>query len=297
MPKTRLIPLVALALAAAALPASAHDPGPAPPSVVVNGAGQVREAPDQAVVRLGVEAQATQAREAQQRANAVAQRIAEGLRALKIPAENVQTSELYLSPLYQQPRPEPDASKPVEPRVVGYRASNVVSVRLDDLAQVGPAIDAAIAAGANRVEGVDFQLRDDLGARPRQGRGHRRRARRRAGARARGAGGWLLRPAHVRPPGHGRRRDEPVHPGRPRRAGGPRQRDPALPAGPPASRRRRQLRRDRDRGATGLEPRSTLESELLRWPAAGPESRPVGLALRQTRHSRPMTPTYPSPAA
>ena len=53
------------------------------------------------------------------------------------------------------------------PRITGYRASNEVSVELSDLAKVGPAIDAAIGAGANRVVGVSFHLQDDLEVRRR----------------------------------------------------------------------------------------------------------------------------------
>ena len=47
------------------------------------------------------------------------------------------------------------------PTVVGYRADNSVQVTLADLTRVGPAIDAAISAGANRVLGLTFSLEDD----------------------------------------------------------------------------------------------------------------------------------------
>jgi uncharacterized protein YggE len=40
-----------------------------------------------------------------------------------------------------------------------------VSVRIDDLAKVGPVIDAGLAAGANNLDGVEFGLRDDGAAR------------------------------------------------------------------------------------------------------------------------------------
>ena len=44
---------------------------------------------------------------------------------------------------------------------MGYRASNTVSVRVDDLTLVAPVIDAALEAGANQLDGVSFGLQDD----------------------------------------------------------------------------------------------------------------------------------------
>lgn len=54
---------------------------------------------------------------------------------------------------------------PQEPRIVGYRASNVVSVEVNELGRVGEIIDAGIGAGANQLQGIFFQLRDDTQAR------------------------------------------------------------------------------------------------------------------------------------
>src|SRR5690606_25505904 len=52
-----------------------------------------------------------------------------------------------------------------EPRIVGYRASNVVSVELDDLEAIGGVIDAGIEAGANQLQGIVFRVRDNAAAR------------------------------------------------------------------------------------------------------------------------------------
>lgn len=134
------------------------------PSITVAGSGEMRVAPDLATVRLGVVSQQQSAREAQQDASRIAQAILAGVAALDVPREAVQTSQLILSPVYEQPSPR-QQQVPTEPRIVAYRASNVVSVRLEDLAKIGRVIDAAIEAGANQVEGVDFQLQDDREAR------------------------------------------------------------------------------------------------------------------------------------
>ncbi len=132
------------------------------PAITVTGSGEIRVPPDEAVVRLGVLSQREEASQAQDEANRIAAGILDGVTALGVPEEAVQTSRLVLSPVYDQPQPQ---ARTREPRIVAYRATNVVSVRLEDLAKIGPAIDAAIEAGANQVEGVDFRLRDDLEAR------------------------------------------------------------------------------------------------------------------------------------
>jgi uncharacterized protein YggE len=64
---------------------------------------------------------------------------------------DVQTDGLQVEPRYQ----EPD-----EDRVVGYRGDVTATVTLDDVTTVGRVIDAATGAGANRVEGVIWTLRD-----------------------------------------------------------------------------------------------------------------------------------------
>jgi uncharacterized protein YggE len=137
-----------------------------PPAVTVAGRGEVRVAPDQAIVRLGVEAHEASARAAQEAANRMVAAVLQAVYAMGgVRAEAIQTSELTLSPTYAPvPRPQPGET-PQAPRVSGYQASNVVSITLEKLDQVGPLIDAGLAAGANRLEGIAFGLRHDEAAR------------------------------------------------------------------------------------------------------------------------------------
>lgn len=132
------------------------------PSLTVSADGEARVAPDVAIVRLGVSAQAPTARDVQDQVNRTAGAILDAVRKLGIPADHIQTSELNLGPVYGQGRP---GSEPQEPKIVGYQASNVVSVQVEQLDQTGPVIDAGLGAGANRLEGVSFGLRDDRQAR------------------------------------------------------------------------------------------------------------------------------------
>ncbi|MFB3068743.1 MAG: SIMPL domain-containing protein [Acidobacteriota bacterium] len=129
--------------------------------LTVSGQGEIRIAPDEATVQLGVTRQRETAREAQEQVNEVAQEILTAVIQLGVEAEHIQTSQLRLSPVYSTRRP----GFSDEPRVVAYRASNMVSVRLENLSLVGSVIDAAMQVGGNQLQGVYFALRNDLSAR------------------------------------------------------------------------------------------------------------------------------------
>jgi len=132
-----------------------------PPVLNVTGSAQIRVAPDEATVRLGIVRQASTAQVAQEQTNAAAQAILNAITQAGIPKEKIQTSRLTLSPVYAPRSPETRDA----PRIVAYHASNIVTVVLENLALVGPTIDAGLKAGANQLEGVSFGLRNDLPAR------------------------------------------------------------------------------------------------------------------------------------
>src|SRR5262245_6398604 len=134
---------------------------PRPPVLVVNGTAQILASPDEATVRLGIVRQAANAQTAQEQANAVAQEILNALGRAGVAANQIQTARLVLTPVYAPRSPESRDA----PRIAAYNASNTVSVRLQNLALVGPVIDAGLKAGANQLEGVQFGLRNELPSR------------------------------------------------------------------------------------------------------------------------------------
>src|SRR5262245_46362026 len=160
MTKTFLVIAAAAALTPLAF-AQRQEPSNPPSVIVVNGEAQVRVVPDEATVRLGIVRQANTAQAAQDQANTVGNEILASITRLGIAANDIQTSRVTLTPVYA-PR-SPEASQ--APRIVSYQASNIVSIRLTDLAKVGPVIDAGLKAGSNEVQGVQFGLRDDIAAR------------------------------------------------------------------------------------------------------------------------------------
>jgi uncharacterized protein len=132
-----------------------------PPVLVVNGTAQILVAPDEATVRLGIVRQSPNAQTAQEQANAVAQEILNAVGRAGVQANQIQTARLVLSPVYAPRSPESRDA----PKIVAYNAANTVSIRLQNLALVGPVVDAGLKAGANQLEGVQFGLRNDLPAR------------------------------------------------------------------------------------------------------------------------------------
>lgn len=136
---------------------------PITPVITVVGNAEVEADPDKATVRLGVVRQATTAQLAQDQANTIAKEILAAVGRTGVTAQNIQTSRLVLSPVYAPRRP--DSNDP--PRIVAYNASNAIAVDLQDLALVGPVIDAGLKAGANELQGVNFGIKDDLAARER----------------------------------------------------------------------------------------------------------------------------------
>src|SRR5688572_4640873 len=145
---------LSLALGVTAM-AFAQNERPEIPSIVVTGNGVMRADPDVAYVRLGVSSRARTAREAQAQTNAAIAKFYDALAALRIERKDIQTSQLTLNPYYDNPRPGE------QPRIAGYEASNVLTVRVTDFAKIGPVIDAGVEAGVNNMQGVSFGLVDD----------------------------------------------------------------------------------------------------------------------------------------
>ena len=92
--------------------------------------------------------------------------------------QDLRTSGLYVMPQYERNRTE----------VVGYEASNNVTVTVNEVERAGELLDAALGAGANRVAGLRFDIRDTAGLRQQVLADAARSARARADALAAGLG-------------------------------------------------------------------------------------------------------------
>jgi uncharacterized protein YggE len=128
------------------------------PTVSVSGKGSVFVKPDRATVSVGAWHQAETALEAQSRVNEIIAEATSQIREVQAEGMVIQTSGLSLSPVYDYQRNQ-------EPKIIGYRASIMLSVRIDDIDKTGTVIDAAMKTGVNQMHGVSFSLKDDSAAR------------------------------------------------------------------------------------------------------------------------------------
>jgi uncharacterized protein YggE len=126
-----------------------------PRTIAVTGVGRITVAPDQASIRLGVQTEAETAVDALTENDTQMQAVLTALQRANIPRTDIQTRSLMLFPRYESPDPQ---STTVE--LVGYTVTNTVEVRARELDNLGPLLDAAVRAGANIIENVQFQAGD-----------------------------------------------------------------------------------------------------------------------------------------
>lgn len=151
--------LTGCAATALSLPAQQPDayPDGDPPTLTVAATGTADAPPDQAVLTIAVETVGASAEEALAQNATRADAVIRALTELGIPREDIGTSSFGLNPEYA--RPERGAEQQ-EPRIVGYRAYNMLRVEVDDAERVGEVIDTAAGAGGNRIGGPSFRIAD-----------------------------------------------------------------------------------------------------------------------------------------
>jgi uncharacterized protein YggE len=161
MGKYVLLMMVLSAMIACAA-SNASEAYPEVSKIVVSGQGQVSVAPDEAVIVLGVETRSTNATAAAEENAKTMSQVVEALTGAGVAREEMQTrysiARIREDELYSE--------RPVPGRF-DFVVTNMVTIRMDiveglDVARV---LDAALAAGANRVDSITFDLKDPAPAR------------------------------------------------------------------------------------------------------------------------------------
>ncbi|HNS02413.1 MAG TPA: SIMPL domain-containing protein [Anaerolineae bacterium] len=125
-----------------------------PRTITVVGEGTVAAQPDIAQVQVGVEVKGDDAQEASAEAAETMDAILAALTKTGVATKDIQTTGYNI---WVEQRVGPDGAATDE---VIYHVSNSVSVTVRDLDTVGDVLDAAIAAGANSIYGVNLSLDD-----------------------------------------------------------------------------------------------------------------------------------------
>jgi uncharacterized protein len=156
----RRLSTLTLALAALAImqvPARAAESSAR--TIVVSGSGEAQARPDLANLSFAIETHAPTAADASGRNAALAQKVIDALKAALAGKGKVSTGGYSLTPDYEQTQHR------TTPKIIGYNAQNSIIVQTGAMDLLGKLIDAAVAAGANRVNYLNFSLKDDTRAR------------------------------------------------------------------------------------------------------------------------------------
>ena len=139
-------------------------------TIQVSGTGSVSAAPNEAIITLAVQTQDTSATSAVNENAALMNKVVQALLSIGINQSNIQTSSYTLTiqtmttttttvtPM-QTIQPMLQSSNNVQ-----YVARNGIQVTLTNITLVGRALDAAVNAGVNEVDGVAFTFTPQLTA-------------------------------------------------------------------------------------------------------------------------------------
>lgn len=139
--------------------ASANEEPPVP-KLTVRGQGVVSTRPDVAVVTLGAAVRRDSADAAFEQATSLVNQVNQFLRGQGIPERDVTTRQFNLTPEYG--RQQGDAPAPL----VGWRATNILAVKIRDFSKIGPTIDGAarILGSDAQISGITFTIEDTAAA-------------------------------------------------------------------------------------------------------------------------------------
>jgi uncharacterized protein YggE len=150
-----IVAIVMISVIAATRPINIQTPSttPQPKTLQVTGEGTVSAIPDEALLLLAVQTQSTSATQASSDNAAIMSKVMDALVSAGISKSAIETVSYSLTPIYENKQ---DQTTP--PRILGYVARNAIQVTITEFGLVGKALDAAIGAGVNEVQGVVFTL-------------------------------------------------------------------------------------------------------------------------------------------
>ena len=115
----------------------------------VNATGEVTRVPDVAIISAGVVSRSPTATAALQDAANRMERVLAALKRAGVEDRDIQTSSVNLNAEYRYPANQ-------APQLVGYTASNTVTIRFRDIRSSGKIVDALVSQGANQISGPNL---------------------------------------------------------------------------------------------------------------------------------------------
>lgn len=123
-------------------------------SLQVTGSAEVEASPDRARISFAVETEAETAGQAGRENAELMGRVTDAIRESEVDGLRTETSGYQLLPRYRR------VGDDRRQEIFGYTARNTLQVIVDDVDAVGGLVDRALDAGANRVAGLHFEIRD-----------------------------------------------------------------------------------------------------------------------------------------
>lgn len=142
----------ALAVFLAAASPSFADEVKMPRTISLSGHGEVKSAPDLAIVTTGVMTQGVTAADALAANTTAMTSLFAALKEAGIAEKDMQTSNFMIQPRYDYN----DGKQP--PVLLGYDVSNNVTVIVRKLDGLGALLDKVVQAGSNQINGIAFDV-------------------------------------------------------------------------------------------------------------------------------------------
>ncbi len=114
--------------------------------VDLSATGEVTRVPDIALISAGVVTRSTTAAGAIQENAQRMERVIAALKRAGVADRDIQTASINLNPEYRYEENQP-------PQLVGYTASNQVTIRFRDIGASGRILDSLVSQGANQISG------------------------------------------------------------------------------------------------------------------------------------------------
>ena len=149
------VALLALVLSACGPTTINQEAQPVVRTVSVTGAGQAYLVPDIAYIYVGVHTEKPSASEAMAENNAQTEKMIQALKDFGIDKKDIRTTNFSIWP---QDKYDPQTGTPTGEKT--YSVDNTVYVTVRDLPKLGDLLDTVVAAGANTVNSIQFDVAD-----------------------------------------------------------------------------------------------------------------------------------------
>jgi uncharacterized protein len=124
-------------------------------TISISGNAEKEVAPDEAEIYISVQTEGKTSSDAQKGNSENTNKVIAALKAMGVFDDKIETTQYSISPKYNYDK------QTGESFVYGYIVTNTVKVTTEDIANTGKYVDAAVSAGANNLQGINFKLKTE----------------------------------------------------------------------------------------------------------------------------------------